>query len=56
MTRPAYLETYEYDEDFDRDDEQSEFEVDCPAYWTGERWYCPDAGTEHCDFDCPHSG
>ena len=55
MTRPAFLETYEHDDEPERD-EDSEFALDCPAFWDGTRWHCPEAGTEHCDFDCPNSG
>lgn len=54
MTRPAFLETYEYDDD--ELDDGTDFAANCPAFWDGERWHCPEAGSESCDIDCPHSG
>ena len=39
------------DPDYDPDDEQ----FDCPAFWDGDRFHCPDAGTETCDWECPYS-
>ena len=31
-------------------DEDSGFE--CAAYWTGDGWHCPLAGSEECDWEC----
>lgn len=37
-------------DDFDDDDFDQGFE--CAAYWTGEGWHCPLAGSEECDWEC----
>jgi hypothetical protein len=29
-----------------------EFATECPAYWTGQGWHCPIAGSEDCDWEC----
>lgn len=29
-----------------------EDEYFCKAYWDGDQWICPIAGTEECDWDC----
>ena len=36
------------------EDEYVEPEFECAEYWTGSEWYCPLAGTEECDWDCPN--
>lgn len=41
--------------DFDYDDGDTEDDTDdfeCAAYWTGEGWHCPLAGSEDCDWEC----
>lgn len=47
-----------YDEmDFDQDDDLDEDgnpKFECARFWIkGEGWYCPMAGTEECDWECP---
>lgn len=40
----------------DADDDEIEF--DCSGYWdeSCQRWYCPKAGSEECDMECPYRG
>lgn len=48
------------DNDFDQDDgldDDGNFPFDCPRFWVsgkGGGWYCPLAGTEECDWECPN--
>lgn len=46
---------YDYLDDEDDPEEDEGFE--CAAFWVGDEktggWYCPIAGTEDCDWDCP---
>jgi hypothetical protein len=44
------------DDDGWPDDACGEDDFDCPMYWTGSEWHCPLAGSEECDWDCPHGG
>jgi hypothetical protein len=41
---------------FDDDEEDVEITFDCPAFLDGGHMYCPLAGTEDCDWECPHGG
>jgi hypothetical protein len=52
------MEDDPYDYIDDEDDEPEEFGFECAAYIVNGRWYCPIAGTEDCDWDCPedHKG
>ena len=41
-------ENYESDIQCDPDEE----DYFCEAYWDGDQWICPIAGTEDCDWEC----
>ena len=46
-----------YDYLDDEDDPEEEEGFQCAAFWVGDEktggWYCPIAGTEDCDWECP---
>ena len=36
-------------------DENGNFKFECARFWIkSEGWYCPMAGTEECDWECPN--
>lgn len=43
------LENYESDS---RDADPDPDDYFCEAYWDGDQWICPIAGTEDCDWEC----
>lgn len=51
MTAPGPYDFEDEDPDYDPDDE----EFDCPMFWDGDHYHCPLAGTEECDWECPHN-
>jgi hypothetical protein len=52
---------HDHRDDFDDDqhdglDEDGNIPFECSRYWIkGEGWYCPMAGTEECDWECPEA-
>lgn len=42
------------DHDDDGLDENGNPIFECARYRVGKAWYCPIAGTEECDWECPH--
>lgn len=53
MSEPDDYDPINYDDD----DEPEETDFQCAAFLVDGKWYCPIAGTEDCDWDCPdHRG
>ena len=48
-----FYDHLDYEQD-DGLDEDGNIPFECARFWIkGEGWYCPMAGTEECDWECP---